>query len=172
MSLVTRRCLFQSQPERTPTRRRAVSWIPASNAHWWMGPPDFATLTRKPATPKAIRVVLMVDGYFVSGDFDSTRFLGNIEFFVKSSPKDISCSNNCGSAFKYLSERDRQILQSAPETDFWFQIESRLLRRGFPPKIGAIGFMKAPKICGRRRANILVPPFPPALLGCSNTLRG
>jgi hypothetical protein len=68
----------------------------------------------------------LADGYFVSGDFDASRFLENIESFVKSTLKDAVDKNmNHNRTVNYLAKRHQHILQSAPDREFWFSKTSR-----------------------------------------------
>lgn len=63
----------------------------------------------------------LADGYFVSGDFDASKFVETIETFVKSMLKDIVDQDmNHRITVKYLAKQHRDILQSAPNRDFWF----------------------------------------------------
>jgi hypothetical protein len=63
----------------------------------------------------------LADGYFVSSDFDASRFLENIESFVRSALKDIVDKNmDHNTTVNYLAKRHQRILQSAPDREFWF----------------------------------------------------
>jgi hypothetical protein len=63
----------------------------------------------------------LAHGYFVSGDFDTSRFLENIESLVKSTLKDIVDKNmDHDRTVNYLAIRHQHILQSAPDREFWF----------------------------------------------------
>lgn len=73
--------------------------------------------------------IFLADGYFVSGDFDASRFLESIESFVKSTLKDIVDKNmNHNGIVNYLAKRHQRILQSAPDREFWFSKPPRLVR--------------------------------------------
>lgn len=73
------------------------------------------------------------DGCFVSGDFDASKFAETIESVVKSMLKDIVDKdlNNSMRAY-HLAKRHREILQSAPNRDFWFP-------RSLDPFISPVG---------------------------------
>jgi hypothetical protein len=83
--------------------------------------------------------IFLADGYFVSGDFDASRFLENIDSFVKSTLKDIVDKNmNHNKTVDYLAKRHQHILQSAPDREFWFSKTPRLARAFFHALFGRL----------------------------------